>query len=60
MVGMSSGAPAPCTLTYGYTQAVEKTTMRDSRNASATMNGTATFMAQVKEGSPAAPNLCPP
>src|SRR5918992_6377675 len=33
--------------------------MRESRNASATMNGTATFIAQVKEGSPAAPNLWP-
>src|SRR5919108_2441357 len=33
--------------------------MRESRNASATMNGTPTFIAQVNEGSPAAPNLCP-
>ena len=33
--------------------------MRDSRKVSATMKGTATFIAQVNDGSPAAPNLWP-
>src|SRR5687767_4775748 len=33
--------------------------MRESRNVSATMNGTPTFIAQVNDGSPTAPNLCP-
>ena len=33
--------------------------MRESRNVSATMKGTPTFIAQVSDGLPAAPNLWP-
>src|SRR4029079_6105295 len=33
--------------------------MFESRNFSATMNGTPTFIAQVSDGLPLAPNLCP-
>ena len=42
VVAVPSGAPLPCTSTNGYTHAVEKATMRESRNVSATVNGTAT------------------
>ncbi len=57
--GVSSRAPRPRTSANGYTHAVENTTMRASRNASATMYGTRTFIAQVKAAFPAAPNLWP-
>ncbi len=59
MVGVSSVAPPPVTGTNGYTQAVEKATMRECANRSATIAGTSAFIAQVRCSAPVEPNLRP-
>ncbi|MDT4809012.1 hypothetical protein FQZ97_418840 [compost metagenome] len=52
-------APWLVTGTKGYTQAVEKATMREAWKCSATSAGTCAFMAQVSGLSASAPNLRP-
>jgi hypothetical protein len=59
VVGVSSVAPPPVTGTNGYTQAVEKATMRECANRSATIAGTSAFIAQVRCSAPLDPNLRP-
>ena len=56
---MSSVAPPLPTGTNGYTQAVEKATIREPAKASATSAGTWTFIAQVRCSAPVEPNLRP-
>src|SRR3546814_1743755 len=57
--GIASVEPWLATGTKGYTQPVEKATMREARKLSATSAGTWPFIAQVRLWLPLAPNLRP-
>src|SRR6476620_2928582 len=57
--GVDSGAPSPRTSANGYTQAVEKATMRERGKRSATSAGTCAFIAHVSHSLPVEPNLRP-
>src|SRR3546814_12947488 len=57
--GIASVEPWLATGTKGYTQPVEKATMREARKLSATSAGTWPFIAQVRLWLPLATNLRP-